>query len=328
MTKKAATLLEMNGISKSFGATVALEDVNFSVEAGEVCALVGENGAGKSTLMKILSGAIKPDEGKMQIAGNVFQPRNPLDARQGGVAMIYQELSLVPHLSVQENILLGMEPTKFGFMKYKSIGETAVSSLKQLDHPEIKPDTLVGSLSVGAQQLVEIARAISFGCRVLVFDEPTSSLARGDVEKLFNLIRKLKASGHAIVYISHFIEEVKEIADNFTVLRDGKTVGSGEIATTSSDEIVAKMVDRKLDQLYPKSNRTCGDIVMEIESVAGLDKPLDASLSVRACCGWLSLHLLLRRFRLRSVHRRSFGRTSALRLILRRMARTFRGPGS
>jgi len=280
--KTAASLLEMNGISKSFGATVALDGVNLSVEAGQVCALVGENGAGKSTLMKILSGAVMPDEGSMQIAGADFQPRNPLDARKSGVAMIYQELSLVPHLSVQENILLGMEPTKLGFMNYKSIRQTAVSSLAQLDHPEIKPDVRVGNLSVGAQQLVEIARAISFGCRVLVFDEPTSSLAHRDVERLFDLIGRLKARGHAIVYISHFIEEVKEIADKFTVLRDGRTVGSGQIATTTSDEIVALMVGRKLEQLYPKSKRIRGDVVLEIESLAGIKKPVEASLEVHA----------------------------------------------
>ena len=218
--------LEMRGINKRFGSTVALERVNFQVASAEVHALVGENGAGKSTLMKVLSGAHQSDAGEMFLDGEPYQPRGPLDARQKGVGMIYQELSLAPHLTVEENILLGMEPNKFGFIKWAEVRKRALTALKQLEHPEIKPDSKVRELSVGAQQLVEIGRALAVGCKVLVFDEPTSSLSKKDTESLFRIIRGLKDQGLSIVYISHFLEEVERIADRLTVLRDGSVVAT------------------------------------------------------------------------------------------------------
>src|SRR5215471_18503349 len=205
----------MTGISKSFGATVALLDVYFKVAAGEVCALVGQNGAGKSTLMSILSGAAQPDAGTMTLDGVPYHPRNPLEARRSGVAMIYQELSLAPDLSVAENIVLGMESTRYGFVRRAEMRARAAEVLRQLRHSEISPATPARELSVAQQQLVEIARALAVGCRVLVLDEPTSSIARADVERLFEIIGRLKVQGHAIVYISHFIDEVKEVADRF-----------------------------------------------------------------------------------------------------------------
>ena len=211
----------MEGVRKAFGATVAVAGVDFHVAPGEVCALVGQNGAGKSTLMAILSGAIRPDAGVMRLDGRPYEPREPIDARHAGVAMIHQELSLAPHLTVMENIGLGMEPVRHGLIEWRRMRETAADALAQLGHPEIRPDALVADLSPAAQQLVEVARALASGARVVVLDEPTSSLAHADVERLFALIRRLKAQGLAIVYISHFIEEVKAISDRVVVLRDG-----------------------------------------------------------------------------------------------------------
>jgi ribose transport system ATP-binding protein len=273
----AAPRFEMRGVGKRFGATVALDGVDFAVRAGEVCALVGQNGAGKSTLMAILAGALKPDAGSMLIDGSPYAPRHPLDARQAGVAMIYQELSLAPHLTVMENIVLGVEPTRGGLIQRDRMRHTAVAALTELGHQDISPEAIVGDLSLAAQQLVEIARAIASRCRVLVLDEPTSSLAHGDVRKLFDLIGRLKRQGHAIVYISHFIEEVKDVSDRFVVLRDGCRAGEGLTAQTRADAIVGLMVGRALDDLYPRSARAAGDAILEVEDLL----PGSATLTLR-----------------------------------------------
>lgn len=276
-----AVRLQMEGVSKRFGATIALEDVGIKVAAGEVLALVGENGAGKSTLMKVLSGAIKPDVGRMWLDGVPYRPAHPLEARRAGVAMIYQELSLTPHLSVQENIMLGMEPASLGVVRWKEVRRRANEAIKEFDNPELTPDARVSKLSVGSQQLVEIARALAIGCRVLVLDEPTSSLTQRDVERLFEIIGRLKQQGKAIIYISHFIEEVKRIADRVTVLRDGRVVGSSDVAAITPDRIVALMVGRQVEELYPRSQRQAGEVVLEIEDLAGLKNPKSASLKLR-----------------------------------------------
>jgi ribose transport system ATP-binding protein len=272
--------LRMGGVHKRFGATVALGGVNFEVDAGEVHALVGENGAGKSTLMKVLSGAHAPDEGRMWLDGQPYAPRNPMDARRAGVAMIYQELSLARHLSVMENVLLGMEPTAGPFLKWSDIRHRAADAMIQLGRPDIPIETPVWRLSTADQQLVEIGRAIAIGCRVLVLDEPTSSLTARDIDRLFNLVRQLRAQGHAIIYISHFLEEVRLICDRFTVLRDGKTVGGGITAEASNEQIVSMMVGRTIDDLYPHSQRARGEAVLEIARLTGVSKPVDASLTL------------------------------------------------
>ena len=276
-----AALLEMEGVSKRYGATVALEGVSFAVQAGEVHGLVGENGAGKSTLMKILSGAVQADSGRMYLGGELYRPRNPLEARRAGVAMIYQELSLANHLTVEENIMLGMEPHRGGIINRREVRRRAVEALSFFEHSEIGPKIRVGRLSVAAKQLVEIARALAVGCRVLVLDEPSSSLSRRDVGRLFELIDRLKKSGKAIVYISHFIEEVKEVSDWVTVLRDGKVVGGREVDRIEPAEIVAMMVGREVKDLYPRSERQAGEVVLEIEGLAGMEKPQSASLQLR-----------------------------------------------
>jgi len=270
----------MQGVCKRFGATVALEDVSIRVAAGQVLALVGENGAGKSTLMKVCSGAVRADAGQMWLDGVPYRPSNPLEARRAGVAMIYQELSLTPHLSVQENIMLGMEPATLGVVRWKQVRQRTIEAIKEFDNPELTPDARVSNLSVGSQQLVEIARALAIGCRVLVLDEPTSSLTQQDVERLFEIIGRLKRQGKAIVYISHFIEEVKRVADRVTVLRDGRVVGSSDVTAITTDEIVSLMVGRQVEELYPRSARQAGEVILEIEDLAGLEKPKSASLKL------------------------------------------------
>lgn len=273
--KTATPRFEMRGIRKAFGATIALDGVDLSVRSGEVCALVGQNGAGKSTLMSILSGALSPDAGSMVLDGRAYAPRNPLEARRAGVAMIYQELSLAPHLSVMENILMGVEPARGGWLDWKAMRERAAAALMELGRQDIAPSASVETLSVAAQQLVEIARAVALGAGVLVLDEPTSSLGREDVRHLFDLIRRLQARGHAIVYISHFLEEVKEVADRVVVLRDGRNAGEVPI-DAPSEAIVSMMVGRQVDELFPKTARERGEAVLEVSDL----QPGDASFTL------------------------------------------------
>ena len=271
----------MRGVQRSFGATKALRGVELSVAPGEVMGLVGENGAGKSTLMKILSGAIPPDEGKMFLDGADYVPGNPLHARKSGVAMIYQELALAPHLSVMENILLGIEPTRGPLMNWPEMKRRAAAALAEVGLSHVAPEIEVRTLAIAQQQLVEIARAVALDCRVLVLDEPTSSLTSKDIEKLFALIRRLKAKNISIIYISHFLEEIRAVCDRFTVLRDGETVGSGVTTATPNEKIIALMVGRNVEELYPRSQRTAGEVILEVKELGGVIKPRSASLQLR-----------------------------------------------
>lgn len=273
--------LVMRGIRKSFGPTVALGRVDLEVLPGEVHALVGENGAGKSTLMKILSGAHLPDAGEMEIDGAAYAPRSPLDARAAGVGMIYQELSIAPHLTVEENISLGAEPRRGLFIDRREMRSRAMAALAHFDHPDIRPETIAGTLSVSALQLVEIGRSLAMGCKLLVFDEPTSSLARADIERLFALIDRLKASGISIIYISHFLEEVKRLASRLTVLRDGSVAGTREVGSVEPAEVVSLMVGRDVADLYPRNHHQPGPEILKISGLAGKMKPVSADLTVR-----------------------------------------------
>jgi len=216
-------LVAMRAISKRFGGALALDAVDFDLRAGEIHALLGENGAGKSTLMNVLAGALQPDSGRMEIVGSSYAPSSPHDASRAGIALIHQELSLCPHLTVAENILLGREPSRWGFFQRTDAERLALDVLQSFSHPDLRPNRLVGELPLAAQQVVEICRAIASRARILLMDEPTSSLQREDVQHLFALIRRLKREGLGVIYISHFLEEVREIADVFTVLRDGRT---------------------------------------------------------------------------------------------------------
>src|SRR5205085_2948818 len=257
-------LLELRDITKRFGPTVALDGVSLSLDQGEVLALIGENGAGKSTLMNILSGALRADAGEMQLDGHVYAPASPVEARARGIALIHQELSLCPHLSVAENILLGAESARFGWFDWQGARRQALEVLESFHHPEIRPDRLVAELSAPARQVVEICRAIAARARIVLMDEPTSSLQREDVERLFTLINRLKASGAAIIYISHFLEEVRQIADRFTVLRDGRSVAAGEMASVTNDTLITQMVGRTIEQLFAHRHRhEGGEVILD-----------------------------------------------------------------
>lgn len=274
-------LLVMRGVHKRFGPTHALKGVDLTLHAGEILALIGENGAGKSTLMKTLSGAHLPDEGRMELLGEGYRPRNPLEARRRGVAMIYQELSIAPDLSVMENILLGVEPTYGPIINWSEMRHRATRALSEIGHDDIDPARRAGDLSIAQQQLVEIARALVLGSKVLVFDEPTSSLTRRDIEKLFQMLRRLRGQGMGIIYISHFLEEVRTIADRFTVLRDGASVGEGEVRFATDTQIIRLMVGRNVDELYPRTPHTPGETVLEVSGLAGQLRPREATLELK-----------------------------------------------
>ena len=266
MAPVISAAVDMRGVRKAFAATVAVDGVDLEVRAGEVCALVGQNGAGKSTLMSILAGAVGADAGVMRVAGQPYRPRHPLDARRAGIAMIHQELSLAPHLSVMENILLGDEPAHRGVIRWPEMRERARAALARLGRSDIEPGATVSDLPLAAQQMVEIARALATGARVLVMDEPTSSLGYDDARRLFAVIADLKREGHAIVYVSHFLEEVRDVADRIVVLRDGRVVATLAAGAETRD-IVAAMVGRDVGELYPRSPRRRGEALLDVDDL-------------------------------------------------------------
>ncbi len=273
--------LRMSAVQKSFGATRALRNVSFEVAPGEVHVLIGENGAGKSTLMKILSGAHQPDAGDVELDGEAFAPASPLQARRRGVAMIYQELTLAPHLSVEENILLGQEPARFGWLDRSRRRELARKALAELRHENIPLSAPVNTRSIAEQQIVEIARAFIGDARLVIMDEPTSSLTQADAENLFAIIGRLKARGVSVIYISHFLEECQRIADRFTVLRDGESVATGEMAKADLPQIIHWMVGREMSEIYPRIPHTIGRPVLECRALAGRFKPQSATFTLR-----------------------------------------------
>ncbi len=268
-------------VVKRYGAVAALSGVDLEVAPGEVHALIGENGAGKSTLMKVLSGAHRADGGELLIDGQPYAPRDPIDAREHGVAMIYQELTVAVHLTVEQNMMLGREESRCGIVQRRTMRQRVRDALALLDHPDISPSRRVSELSPGAQQLVELGRALTMDARIIVMDEPTSSLTRRDTERLFEVIHKLRSQGVSIIYISHFLEEVRRIAERFTVLRDGRTVGSGEVASTSTPAIIEMMAGRKLDQLYPRVPHQPGEVVLHVEGLGGRALPVRGDLDLR-----------------------------------------------
>jgi ribose transport system ATP-binding protein len=230
--------------------------------------------------MKILSGVHPPDAGAMELDGVAFAPNEPVHARRVGVVMVNQELAIAPHLSVIENIVLGAEPSHF-LLRHGEAKKLASSALSQLGRPDIPLTVRAGELSVADRQMVEIARALALGCRVLVLDEPTSSLTRADTENLFRLVRRLRDQGQSIIYISHFLEEVQTLSDRYTVLRDGVSVATGRTAETNAGELAHLMVGRQVNELYVRSERTPGETVLQVDHVAGPVKPLDASFTLR-----------------------------------------------
>ena len=274
--------LQMTAVHKAFGATLALRGVSFSIAPGEVHALIGENGAGKSTLMKILSGAHRPDAGSLALDGRPFEPQNPLHARRSGIAMIYQELNLAPHLSVEENLLLGNEPAFLGWIDRRRRRELARAALAELNHATIPLAAPVNTLTLAEKQIVEIARALLGQPKVIIMDEPTSSLTQVDAENLFAVLARLKARGVSVIYISHFLEECQRVCDRYTVLRDGESVATGAMCDARLSDLIRLMVGRDLAEIYPRTPHTLGAPVLELQKLAGRAKPRSVSLTLRA----------------------------------------------
>ena len=273
--------LEVRGVQKRFGATQALRNVSFELAPGEVHALIGENGAGKSTLMKILSGAYRPDAGEILLNGEPYAPKDPLQARRRGVEMIYQELNLAPHLSVEENIMLGVEPGRLGWLNKRERRRIAEQALRELHEGGIPLDAPIYSRPIAEQQMTEIARSLLGSPQIIILDEPTSSLTQVDTENLFAAINRLRGRGVSIIYISHFLEECQKLADRYTVLRDGESVGSGAMAEGVLPEIIHLMVGRELDEIYPESSRALGEPVLEVSGLSGKKRPVDVSFKLR-----------------------------------------------
>lgn len=278
------TVLSLSNVSKSFGPTVALDKVNVRLQKGEVHALIGENGAGKSTLMNLLAGLLQPDQGEMRIDEHVYAPANSFEARAHGIALIHQELSLFPHLSVAENIMMGNEPSRLGILDREQVRARTAEVLGTFNHPEIKAETRIAELSIAARQIVEISRAIAARARFILMDEPTSSLQRDDVDHLFRVIRKFRNQDITVIYISHFLEEVREIADNFTVLRDGCSVATGRMDSISDEQLIAHMVGRPIENLFPKRSTdvlTFDETALEVNDLESPAALRHASFAVK-----------------------------------------------
>ncbi len=284
-------LLSMSGITKSFPGVRALDGVDLDVQAGEVHCLLGQNGAGKSTLIKVLAGAHQPDTGRLRWRGEDVTLRSPIAAMRLGIATIYQELDLVEHLSVAENVHLGHEPTAAGFVvRGKAARASTAQLLTRLGHPEIDPARLVGELSAAQQQIVSMARALSHDVRLIVMDEPSAALDPDEVDNLFRIVGDLTADGVAVVYISHRLEEIRRIGDRVTVLKDGRAVAGGLPArTTPTRDVVALMTGRNVEYVFPErpakaapaaSDASAGKPLLEVRGLArdGEFEPLDLTV--------------------------------------------------
>lgn len=262
-------ILEMKNISKSFPGVKALDDVTLKVRPGTVHALMGENGAGKSTLMKCLFGIYTPDSGEVIIEGNKVQFKNAKDALESGISMIHQELQSVPYRNVMENVWLGRFPVKnyagLKVVDHKKMYNDTKALMDELQM-DLKPETQVSKLSVSKVQAIEIAKAVSYKSKVIVMDEPTSSLTETEVAHLFRIIRKLREQGVAIIYISHKMEEILEISDEVSIMRDGKYVGTWDSSTLTTDMIISKMVGRDLENLFPPRENVPSDVIMRVEN--------------------------------------------------------------
>ncbi|MEZ0291071.1 MAG: ATP-binding cassette domain-containing protein, partial [Solirubrobacteraceae bacterium] len=258
-------IVELRGVAKSYGAVRALHDGDITLRAGEVRALMGENGAGKSTLVKVLGGVVRRDDGEMLVDGAAVDFHSPHDARDAGIAVIYQEPTLFPDLSVEENVVMGYHP--LGSLRRIDRGAVrrTVSGLLDRLGVRLDPERPVRGLSIADQQIVEIAKALSFDARVLIMDEPTAALSGPEVERLFTVVRALREEGAAILFISHRLDEVFAICDTVTVMRDGAVVHDAPIAAMTPDEMVRRMVGRELSALYPKQDAQVGDTVLSVQ---------------------------------------------------------------
>jgi ABC-type sugar transport system ATPase subunit len=279
---KANTLLELKGISKRFPGVQALDRVELTLHTGEVLGLIGENGAGKSTLMKIVLGEYQKDEGEMLLKGNPYHPKTPNEALHSGISMIHQELTLVPEMTVAENIWIGRESkfTKMGLIDIKAREKAAIDLLNEWEI-DLNPRLNASELSVAHMQLVEIARAVSYDADIIIMDEPTSALTNTEIEKLYRIIKTLAQKGKGIIFISHKLDELFEICDNVVVLRDGQYVKTSSTNTITRDQLITMMVGRELSDLYPKKEVQLGDIIFEVENLSKKGVYENVSFSVR-----------------------------------------------
>ena len=279
-------LLRMSLIRKRFPGVQALDDAGLEMLPGEIHALLGENGAGKSTLIKILSGAQQPDSGTIELGGQTVVMVSPHDAQRRGIATIYQEFTLAPNMTIAENVFIGREPGVGFFVDWRKMASETRAITKRLGL-ELQPMAIVRGLSVAEQQMVEIARALSMKSRLIVMDEPTSALSSTEVVKLFRIARELKAHGLSIIFVTHRLEEVMQICDRYTVLRDGRLVGSGAIADISIDDIIRLMVGREVKALFAHREREiAGDVVLRVEGLNRQGNAQDQNATVLADVGF------------------------------------------
>ena len=279
-------IVEMRNINKSFPGVKALSNISFSVKPGEVHVLLGENGAGKSTLMKVLSGVYQPDSGSIVLNGVEHSKLNPRISREGGISIIYQELSVVNWLDICENIFMGrMQSKKIGpvsTIDYAKLNQDTKKLLKQVNLDKYEPNKLASELSISEKQMLEIAKAISFDAKCIVMDEPTSSLTESEVKKLFEIIRDLKSKGIGIVFISHKLSEIKEIGDRISILKDGNYVGTWNVSDLSEEDMVRLMVGRELEKSYQEGHGAFGEVVFEVKNLSRKDgKVIDFHMQVR-----------------------------------------------
>lgn len=290
-TSMPQEILRLQRIGKRFPGVVALDGVDLDLRAGEVHAVCGENGAGKSTLMKIISGQYTADDGAITYRGEAVRFTSTSEAQAAGIAIIHQELNLVPHLSVAENIFLAREPKRGPFIDYRKLNTNARSYLQRIGLA-VEPTTLVSALSIAQQQMVEIAKALSLNARVLIMDEPTSSLTESETVHLFRIIKELRADGVAILYISHRLDEMAEIVDRVTVLRDGRHIATSDFASTSVNEIVARMVGRSLDDVFPaRKSVPTDEVLLRVNALsrAGVFGPVSFELRKGEILGFAGL---------------------------------------
>lgn len=275
--------LEMRGISKQFGGIKALQNVNLKVKAGEIHALVGENGAGKSTLIKILSGAYSKDSGEILVDGKNVNISSTQDAKKLGIAVIYQEFMLVPELTVAENIYIdSLTSSGNHFINWPKLYQMAEKQLDTLGFGSISPKAKVKSLSVAEQQVVEICKNLTRNAKIFVLDEPTAVLTITEIDKLFNLIKGLKAKGVSIIFISHHLNEIFELCDSYTVLKDGKFVDYGLVKNVTNNDLIHKMIGRELTQMFPPRSAKIGEVVLKVENLSAGPKVNNVSFQVHA----------------------------------------------
>ena len=276
-------IVELQGITKKFPGVVALRKMSIAIRPGEIHGLIGENGAGKSTLIKVLTGVHMPEEGQIFVNGEQKKFSSPVDSREAGIACVYQELNIVKLLSVTDNIFMGHTiKKKNGLLDYEKMDEEARKALETLGHPEVDVHTEAGKLGMGLQQMVEIAKAISLNAKLIIMDEPTSSLGEREVEQLMDTVRSLKARGIAILFVSHKLEELFELCDRVTVIRDGEHIRTDDTGNYTNDSLIQAMVGRSLANLYPKEFGEKGDVFLEVRNLNSAGVLHDVSFKAHA----------------------------------------------